>query len=118
MKEVDCMKNFYYDGKRFNNDNCNIRFSPDDIADIKAGKFSDIEILSFKMENLDLYFFGEEFCLSNYAMGIYLYSAYCGKLFLLNYADIDKYLMNGKTLKLIAFKPDKEQQQIIDKGEF
>lgn len=112
------MKNFYYEGIRFKNGNCNIRFSPDDIADIQAGKLSDIEILSFKMESLDLYFFGEQFCISNYEMGVLIYSAYSGKLFLLNCSDIDKFLMAGKTLKLIAFKPDKEQQQIINKVDF
>lgn len=112
------MKNFYYEGKRFKNGNCNIRFSPDDIADIQAGKFSDIEILSFKMENLDLYFFGKQFCISNYAIGILIYSANSGKLFSLDFSDIDKYLMAGKTLKLIAFTPDADQQEIIDKGDF
>lgn len=112
------MKNFYYEGQRFKNGNCNIRFSPDDIADIKSGKLSDIEILSFKMENLDLYFFGEQFCISNYTMGVLIYSAYSDKLFLLDFSDIEKYLMTGKTLKLKAFEPDAEQREIIEKGEF
>jgi hypothetical protein len=112
------MKNFYYEGTRFKNGNCNIRFSPDDIADIKSGKLSDIEILFFKMEKLDLYFFGEQFCISNFTMGILIYSAYSGKLFLLDYSDIDKYLLTGKTLKLKAFRPDADQQKIIDEGNF
>ena len=31
------MKNFHYEGQRFKNGNLNIRFSPDEIADIKVG---------------------------------------------------------------------------------
>ena len=112
------MKNFYYEGTRFKNGNCNIRFSPDDISDIKRGTFSEIEMLFLKMENLDLYFFRGKFCLNNYAMGILIYSAYSGKLFLLDYSDIDKYLLTGKTLKLKAFRPDADQQKIIDEGNF
>ena len=55
------MKNFYYEGQRFKNGNLTIRFSPDEIADIKAGKYSQIELLSEKLEKFDTYFIGDEY---------------------------------------------------------
>lgn len=100
--------------KEFCNHNLNITFSNDAIDDIKTGKFSDIEILSFLLENLDSYFIGENQCISNYEMGILIYNYYSDVCYFLNFSDIDKYLMLGKTLKLYAYKPDKDTRDYID----
>ena len=108
------MKNFHYEGQRFKNGNLNIRFSPDEIADIKAGKCSDIELLSWKLGRFDTSFIGEQYCLSNYTMGCTLYSCYAGKVFLLDFSDIDSILMNGRTLKLYASKPTPEDLEQIE----
>ena len=107
------MRNFYYDGIRFKNGNLNIRFSPEEIANIKAGKHSDIEILSWKLDSFDTYFIGEQYCLSNYEIGCTLYSCYSDSVFLLNFSDIDKYLMNGKMLKLYAMRPTQDDREIL-----
>ena len=109
------MKNFNYEGQRFKNGNLNIRFSPDEIADIKAGKYSDIELLSWKLEKFDTSFIGEEYCLSNYTMGCTLYSYYADKVFVLDFSDIASILMTGGTLKLYARKPDSEDREIIER---
>lgn len=109
------MKDFYYEGTRFKNGNLNIRFSPDEIANIKAGKFSDIEVLSWKLEKFDTNFIGEQYCLSNYAMGCTLYSCYSDSVFILDFSDIEKYLMNGKTLKLYAHRPDAGDRETLEK---
>ena len=109
------MRNFYYGGQRFKNGNINIRFSPDEIADIKAGKYSQIELLSRKLEGFDTYFIGEEYCLSNYIMGCTLYSYHSDKVFILDFSDIDSVLMKGGTLKLYARKPDSEDREIIER---
>jgi hypothetical protein len=93
------MKNFHYEGQRFKNGNLHIRFSPDEIADIKDGRYSQIELLSGKLETFDTYFIGEEYCLSNYAMGCTLYSYYDDKVFILDFSDIVSVLMEGGTLK-------------------
>lgn len=108
------MKNFYYEGKRFNNGNLNIRFSPDEIQDIKAGKYSPIELLSCKLEAFDTTFIGEQYCLSNYTMGCTLYSYYADKVFILDFSDIDNILMEGRTLKLYATKPTQEDREIME----
>ena len=108
------MKNFYYEGQRFKNGNLNIRFSPDEIADIKAGKYSQIELLSRKLETFDTAFIGERYCLSNYTMACTLYSCYADKVFILDFSDIDNILMKGRTLKLYASKPTTEDREQIE----
>lgn len=99
--------------QRFNNGNIHIKFNKEDITDIKAGKFSDIEVLSWELENVDTYFIGEQFCLSNYAMGVMLYSYYADKVFILNFADLEK-LLDGKTLILYAATPSADDREIIE----
>lgn len=111
------MKNFYYEGQRFNNGNLNIRFSPDEIQDIKAGKYSTIELLSWKLNKFDTTFIGEKYCLSNYTTGCTLYSAYADKVFILDFSDVDNVLMAGNTLKLYAAKPTQEDRKIIERGD-
>lgn len=108
------MKNFYYEGQRFKNGNLNIRFSPEEIQDIKAGKYSAVEVLSWKLENFDTSFIGEQYCISNYAICVTLYSYYSDNVFLLNLNDIDNVLMNGKTLKLYAATPLPEDREIME----
>ena len=104
------MNNRYHDAIRFKNGNINIRFSKETINDIKANKFSDIECLSFALEDVDCYFVGEQFCLSNYDMGIMIYSAYSDKVFILAFSELET-LIAGKTLKLYAHKPDNEERE-------
>ena len=108
------MKNFYYEGQRFKNGNLNIRFSPDEIQDINAGKRSQIELLSWKLAAFDTNFIGEQYCLSNYTMGVTLYSCYSDRVFILDFSDLDNILMEGRTLKLYATKPSQEDRETIE----
>lgn len=108
------MKNFHYEGQRFKNGNLNIRFSPDEIADIEAGNYSAIELLSWKLGRFDTCFIGEQYCLSNYTMGCTLYSCHADKVFILDFSDIDSVLMEGGTLKLYASKPTPEDREQIE----
>ena len=107
------MKNFHYEGQRFTNGNLNIRFSPEEIEDIRAGRYSDIEVLSWKLERFDTYFISEEYCLSNYDMGATVHSAYSDQVFIVSFGDIENILMNGKTLKLYAREPDEYDREMI-----
>lgn len=108
------MKNFYYEGQQFKNGNLNIRFSPDEIQDIKVGKYSTIELLSWKLNKFDTTFIGEEYGLSNSTIGCTLYSGYADKVFVLDFSDIDNILMKGLTLKLCATKPAPEDREIME----
>ena len=107
------MKNRFDEVKRFKNGNLNIRFFDENIQDCKTGKFSDIELLYFALENVDCYFIGEQFCLSNYTMGCYIYNYYNDCYYILNFSDLD-ILLQGKTLKLYArYDIDDDMRDLI-----
>ena len=110
------MANRFDEARRFKNGNINIKWFNENIEDCKKGKFSDIELLSFSLENVDCYIIGEQFCLSNYAMGCLIYNAYMDCIYILNFNDLD-ILLQGKTLKLYAnFNIDDETRELIERG--
>ena len=87
---------------QFKNGNINVRFSESSLENIAKGKWTDIEVLSWLLDSIDTYFEGDEFCLSNYDMGALLHDYYSGKEFIVSFGDINRVLLNGKTLKLYA----------------
>ena len=103
------------DSVRFRNGNMNIRFTSDEIKQIESGRVSDIEVLSWVLEELDCEFLGDEFCLSNYEMGCLIYSYYFDKVYLLRFTDIEEVLLKGKSLKLYGKDPDEDEREMIDK---
>ena len=100
--------------KEFENGNINIKLSADTIANINAGKYSDIEVLSWLLDDLDCYYIGEEFCLSNFDMGISIYNCYSDLVYILAFSDIINKLMKNKTLKLYAATPTADDRLLID----
>jgi hypothetical protein len=100
--------------KEFNNHNINIRFMPDAIANIRGGRWSDIEVLSWLLDTIDCYLIGEEFCLSNYDMGAQIYNAYSDKVYIISFGDINARLMEGYTLKLYASNPTEDDLEKIN----
>lgn len=100
--------------KEFENGNINIKLSVDAIADINAGKYSDIEVISWLLNDLDCYFIGEEFCLSNFDMGVSIYNYYSDLVYILAFSDIINKLMQNKTLKLYAATPTADDRALID----
>jgi len=110
------MGNRFDEVKRFKNGNLNVKFFQENIEDCKKGKFSDIELLSFALKDVDCYIVGEQFCLSNYAMGCLIYNAYMDCIYILNFNDLD-ILLQGKTLKLYAnFNIDDDTRELIERG--
>ena len=108
------MKNFYYEGQRFKNGNINVRFSPEEIEDINAGKNSGAEILCWKLDMFDTVPIGETYCLSNFTTGHTFYSYYSDRVFIVDWSDLHNVLMQGKTLKLYAMVPDETDIEIIN----
>ena len=74
--------------KEFNNGNINFRFTPEQIAELKTGKISAVEVISWILDEIDCYFIGEEFCLGNYAMGAMIYNCYSDLVYIINFNDI------------------------------
>ena len=100
--------------REFNNGNINIKLSVDTIADINAGKYSDIEVLSWLLNDLDCYFISDQFCLSNFDMGVSIYNCYSDLVYILAFSDIINKLMQNKTLKLYAATPTADDRSLID----
>ena len=108
------MKNRFHEAREFNNGNINVKFFNENLEDLKSGKFSDIELLSFALEDVDTYFIGDEFCLSNYEMGAMLYNCRRDCIYILAFSDLEK-MASGKTLKLYAdFNIDSDTREIIE----
>ncbi len=101
--------------KEFNNGNINIKLDNGLIEDIKVGHVSVIEILSSVLDSLDCYLIGEEFCISNFDMGVLVYNVYSDKVYILSFGDIEDKLLKGQTMKLYARIPDDEDRNEINR---
>lgn len=108
------MMNRWNDARVFNNDNIHIKLSRESLDDYRQGKFSDIELISFALEDVDTYIIGEQYCLSNWDMGCTLYNCNRDKVYILSFKALEEVLMQGKTLILKAHTPDETDREIIE----
>lgn len=111
------MKREHENIKEFNNGNLSIRFPVEYPDKLKSGVVSAIEVISWVLDELDCYFVGEQFCLSNYAMGAMIYNCYSDLVYIINLNDIEKVLSRGRWLRLYARKPDENDREIINEWE-
>lgn len=95
--------------------NINIKFSPEQIAELKTGKISAVEVLSWILDEIDCYFIGEQYCLSNYTTGATIYNAYSDLYYIIDFSDVETVLMSGRYLKLYARKPDEQDRETIER---
>ena len=109
------MGNRFDEAIRFKNGNIHVRFFPETIEDIKAGGENNIVRLLWAVDAVDTYMIGEEFCLSNYDMGIRLYNCNQDKAYTVSYTEAEK-LMEGKTLILKAEKPTGDDMYLWERG--
>ena len=96
--------------KEFKNGNMNIHF---DIQDVYQDE-SDIVNLLWLIDSHDTYNIGDEYCLSNYDMGMTLYNVRTDKIFIVSFSELSESFKTGKTLKLYARIPDKYDRELID----
>ena len=100
--------------KEFKNGNINIRFAPEEIAEINSDDTqSGLSALINALYWADCYMIGDSFCINNFTMGQLIYSAYSHVCYTLDLSDIDDILMQGRNLKLYAHKPDAEEMELI-----
>lgn len=98
--------------REFENGNINFRLSQGCIEQIKEGKMSQIEAISFVLDELDCYLVGEEYCIGNaLGMAVDVYNAHSDYCYMLAFKDIEEVLMAGKTLKLYAREPDETDRE-------
>lgn len=108
------MKRVHENIKEFQNGNLSIRFPVEYREKLKSGVVSAIEVLSWTLDELDCYFIGDEFCISNYAMGAMIYNCYSDLVYIINFNDIEETLAAGRWLRLYARIPDEDDREIID----
>jgi len=96
--------------KEFQNGNINLRF---DRTMIEEAQKDEILTLVSLLETLDYYFIGESYCLSNYETGHTVYNAYSDLVYIFAWSELEK-LIQGKTVKLYARKPNKTDREILE----
>ena len=102
--------------KEFKNGNINIHFTAEEIADINNDNMmSGFTHLMHILELIDCYFVGDSFSWGNFTMGQRIYNAYADVCYILDLSDVAAVLMQGKTLKLYARKPDAEEMEMIER---
>ena len=112
------MKREHENIKEFNNGNLSIRFPVEYREKLKSGVVSAIEVISYVLDELDCYFVGDEFCLSNYAMGAMIYNCYSDLVYIINFNDIEETLTAGRWLRLYARKPTTDDRETIENSGF
>lgn len=112
------MKREHENIKEFNNGNLSIRFPVEYREKLKSGVVSAIEVISWVLDELDCYFVGEQFCLSNYAMGAMIYNCYSDLVYIINFNDILETLTAGRWLRLYARKPTTDDRETIENDGF
>lgn len=108
------MKRVHENIREFQNGNINFRFTPEQIAELKTGKISEVEVISWILDEIDCYFIGESYCLSNYTMGATIYNNYSDLCYIIDFSDVETVLMSRRYLKLYARKPDENDREIIE----
>ena len=95
--------------KEYKNGNLLIKYNEDAI---EQSKKDSILTLASVLEEIDCYFIGETYCISNYAMGHTIYNFHSDLCYIFAWNDIET-LEQGKTLKLYARKPDETDRELI-----
>lgn len=95
--------------KEFKNGNLNIKFTPNDIQDAQK---DELLTLVSVLDNVDCYFIGDTYCLSNFETGHTIYNAYSDLVYVFPWSCLDE-LKQEKTVKLYARTPDGTDRETI-----
>lgn len=96
--------------KEYKNGNIIIKYDHDMTAESKRDS---ILTLSSVLDEIDCYFIGETYCLSNFETGHTIYNAYSDLVYIFPWRGL-KTLAAGKAVKLFARKPDKTDRELIE----
>ena len=96
--------------KEYKNGNIIIRYDRDMIAESKRDS---LLTLSSVLDEIDCYFIGETYCLSNYETGHTVYNAYSDLVYVFAWSELET-LEAGKAVKLFARKPDEADRELIE----
>lgn len=108
------MKRVQENIKEFGNGNLSIRVPVEHRPWLTTGmEYATIRIGEI-LDELDCYFVGEEFCLSNHSMGRMIYNAHSDLVYVIYYSDILNVLARGNWLRLYAVTPGANEREIIN----
>lgn len=96
--------------KEYKNGNIIIKYDRDMIAESKRDS---LLTLSSVLDEIDCYFIGETFCLSNYETGHTVYNVYSDLVYVFAWSELEA-LEAGKAVKLFARKPDETDRELIE----
>lgn len=96
--------------KRYKNGNMTFKAGKEELE--KSERIFD-EFLS-SASDLDCLIWGDEFCISNYEMGMCLYSFYTDMKYIVPFSLIDG-LKEGKTIRLYGAKLDEQDREDLEK---
>jgi len=101
--------------KRFKNGNFNVK-----IDGHESPHESTLVNLIWALGDYDCQLFGDEYCISNFEMGVDMYCYYNGMIVSIPYRVLND-LEDGKTVKLYAHNPDEweieEYNRLVELGE-
>ena len=88
-----------------------VQYDADTIQDAeKYEMLTFMDVLSWMDTNV----IGEEFCLSNYEMGIMLYNGWSDKCYVVSFTDLERIKAGGK-VTLHAYDPDEDDRGAIER---
>ena len=97
--------------KEYKNGNIIIKYDRDMIAESKRDS---LLTLSSVLDEIDCYFIGETYCLSNYETGHTIYNAYSDLVYIFAWSELET-LEAGKAVRLFARKPDETDRELIER---
>lgn len=95
--------------REYKNGNITIKYDPETIA---AAKRDPVLIVSDVLSQIDCYFFGETYCLSNFETGHSVYNCYSDVVYIFPWRLLED-LQNGKTIKIYARRPDECDRELL-----
>lgn len=99
-----------YDVAEYDNKMLVIKYQDDTI---ESAKKDELCTFSNVLDEVDTYIIGDEFCLSNYAMGCLLYNYYSDLCYIFNLDYLDT-LKNGEAVTLLGHTPDNDEREEIN----
>lgn len=100
--------------KEFRNGNINIKYDSDTT---KEAANDEILTISTVLSEIDCYFIGETYCLSNFETGHTIYNCYSDMVYIFPWRYLEK-LKQGATVKLYARKPEEADREILETESF
>ena len=85
-----------------------------DADTIQAAEKDEMLTFSEVLFWLDTNIIGEEFCLSNFDMGLMLYNGYSDKCYIVSFSDLER-IKAGEKVTLSAYDPDDDDREAIEK---